>query len=117
MNWALHPHGNQDFIPGHSSEGLLLPWVCLPICFSYLFTSMWKHLVLLDFPPARIWVEPVGLGSSAALVTFQQDEIPANLNGKGTPACTNELPWNLLVLLSWELWSHTGALPWEGLSS
>lgn len=39
-SWALCPHGNQDFIPGHGSEGLLLP-------FSYLFTSLWKHLVLL----------------------------------------------------------------------
>lgn len=38
------------FIPGHSSEGLLLPWVCLPVCFSYLFTSMWERLVLLVFP-------------------------------------------------------------------
>lgn len=44
---------------------------------------------------AQIW----GLGGSAALVTFQHSEIPANLNGKGTPACTIKLPWNLLVLL------------------
>lgn len=59
------------------------------------------------------------LGSSAA-----SDEIPANLDGKGTPVCTNELPWNLLelpwnllVLLSWELCSHPGVLPWEGSPS
>lgn len=68
------------------------------------------------FPPTGIWVEPVGLGGSAALVTFQRGEIPANLRGKGTPVCTSEFPWNPLVLLSWELWSHTRALPWEGLS-
>lgn len=104
------------FIPGHSSEGLLLPWVCLPFCFSYLFTSMWECLVLLVFPPTGIWVEPVGLGGSAASVTFQRGEIPANPSGKGTPVCTSEFPWNPLVLLSWELWSHTRALPWEGLS-
>lgn len=66
------------------------------------------------FSPTGIWAELVGLGSSAALVTFQRGEIPASLGGKGTPVCASELPWNLLVLLSWELWSHTRALPWEG---
>lgn len=84
-SWALFPHGNQDFIPGQSSEGLLLPWLCLPIYFSYLFTSMWQHLVLLVSPSGN-------LGGSAALVTFQHSEIPANLNGKGIPACSNKLP-------------------------
>lgn len=34
------------------------------------------------FPPVGIWVEPVALGGSAALVTFQHSEIPANLSGK-----------------------------------
>lgn len=60
---------------------------------------MWECLVLLVFPPTGIWVEPVGLGGSAALVTFQRGEIPANPSGKGTPVCTSEFPWNPLVLL------------------
>lgn len=70
---------------------------------------MWECLVLLVFPPAGIWVEPVGLGGSAASVTLQRGEIPANPGGKGTPVCTSEFPWNPLVLLQLGIVvTHTG---------
>lgn len=61
-SWVLCPHGSQDFIPGHSSGGLLLPRVLLPFSFSYLFTSTGECLPRApDFPPKGIRAEPVGL--------------------------------------------------------